>query len=205
MHQTRKELSKHIPLPKKGTKYVARAMSNIKNSVPVLIALRDMLKLAENAREVKALIHQKKIKLNGKLVHDMHQSIQLFNILDAGKQYVLTMLPTKKFSFSHSNSKERACKVVSRRLVSKNKIQLNLHDGTNIIGKESIKINDTIYLNFSNKIISHKPLEKGANIFIIFGKYAGSEGVLHSIKKGFASVKIHKEEIVLPLKNIFVT
>ena len=204
MHQTRKEISRYLPLSRKGTKYVARASSNIMDSVPIVIAVRDMLKLASTSAEVKRMIHNKQLKLNGQIVHDIHQSIKLFNIFEADKSYILTILPTLKFSFEHSSSKDRLCKIVSRRLVSSGKIQLNLHDGTNVIGKENMKKGDTLYLDSSNKVKSHKSIEKGASVFIASGKYAGSTGSLVSHNGSFVIVKLKKEEALLPLKNIFV-
>lgn len=191
-------------MPSKGTKYVARASSNISDSVPVVIAVRDMLKLASTSAEVKRMVHNRQLKINGRTVHDIHQSLNLFSIFEADKKYVLTILPTLKFSFEPSKLNERLCKVVSRRLVSSGKIQLNLHDGTNIIGKENVKKGDSIYLDSSNKVKSHKPLEKGASVFISSGKYAGSSGLVTSYEGSFVNVKLKKEEALLPLKNIFV-
>jgi len=204
MHQTRKEISVHLPIQKKGTKYIARASGNINLSVPVVVAVRDMLKLARTSAEVKSMIHNKKLKLNGQLINDLHQPIQLFNIFEAEQQYTLKMLPTLKFTLSPSNLKERLCKIISRRLVSSNKIQLNLHDGTNVIGKNSMKIGDSVYLDFSNKIKSHTPLEKEASVFIVSGRYAGKSGTVVSHESNFVKVKFAKEAANLPLKSIFV-
>ena len=64
MYQTRSEAIKRLPIPRKGTKYVARALMHKKNSVPVVIAVRDMLKLAKTAKEVKKTIREKMIKIN---------------------------------------------------------------------------------------------------------------------------------------------
>src|SRR3989338_6238831 len=98
MHQTRKGSTTKLPVPRKGTKYLVRASSHVRNSVPVLIAIRDMLKLARNSNEVKGLIHTKSLKINGKMVKDYHESIKLFNILEADKPYVLSILPSGIFS-----------------------------------------------------------------------------------------------------------
>ncbi|MEK6855579.1 MAG: hypothetical protein AABX66_00300 [Nanoarchaeota archaeon] len=204
MHQTRKEISRQLPLQKKGTKYIARATANIKNSVPVVIAVRDMLKLAKTSAEVKSMIHKKQLKLNGKLVHDIHQSIQLFNIFDADQSYILTLLPTKKFSFEATSSKDRLCKIVSRRLVSNGKLQLNLHEGSNILGKDNLNIGDSLYLDFSNKIKSHKSLAKGVPVFISSGKYTGITGTVVSHDSHSVTIKISKGEVVLPVENVFV-
>ena len=53
MYRTRQATPIKIPLPRKGTKYVVRASSHSNDSIPVSIAVRDMLNLAKNAKEVK--------------------------------------------------------------------------------------------------------------------------------------------------------
>ena len=56
MHQTRKEATNKLPVRRKGTKYLARARSHLNDSVPVVIAVRDMLGLAIKSKEVKQMI-----------------------------------------------------------------------------------------------------------------------------------------------------
>ena len=80
MHLIREEVTKKIPIKRKGTKYVARAASHVTNSVPVVIAVRDMLHFARTSAEVKHMIHTKLLKINGRLVRDLNESIKLFNI-----------------------------------------------------------------------------------------------------------------------------
>lgn len=183
MHQTRQEASTKLPIRRKGTKYVARTRGDLKNSVPVVIAIRDILKLARTAKEVHQMIKQKLLKVNGRIVKDLRESIGLFNILEAGKSYTLTLLPTKKFTFEERSLKEgRLCKVVGRRLVSKGKIQINLHDGSNIITKDNIKIGDSIYLDSSGKILKHVSLEKGKGVLVYKGRYIGLSGKINSME-----------------------
>ena len=190
MHLIREEVTKKIPIKRKGTKYVARAASHVTNSVPVVIAVRDMLHFARTSAEVKHMIHTKLLKINGRLVRDLNESIKLFNIFEADKQYVLKLLPTGRFTFVETKDSKRVCKVISKRLLPKSKIQLNLHDGSNVIGKKDISVGDSIYLDFSSKILSHKILEKGAKVFIISGKYTGSEGSISEISGKNVTVKL---------------
>ena len=202
MHQTRQELTRKIPIQRKGTKYVVRALSDVKNSVPVAIAVRDMLKLARTTKEVKKMIHKKVIKLNGRLVRDERESIRLFNVLEIGKSYVLTLLPTEKFALEESKVDSRLCKVTGRKLVKGNQIQLNLHDGTNLVAKDKINVGDSIYLDFSGKIKKHISLEKGREVFIMSGKYVGQSGKISEIKNKIALIKFETGEAELSIAQI---
>jgi small subunit ribosomal protein S4e len=205
MHQTRQESSTKLPIPRKGTKYIARASSHSYDSVPVVIALRDMLNLAKTSKEVEKMIKQKLLKLNGKLVEDLHESIKLFDILEADKSYVLKLLPTRKFFFEESpKASERLCKVMGKKLLKDNKIQLNLHDGSNIIADNKIKIGDSLYLDFSGKMKKHVSLEKGKAVFILTGRYVGLEGKIAEISGKKIIVKFKENEATLPLDSIIV-
>jgi small subunit ribosomal protein S4e len=189
MHQTRKESSIRLPIKRKGTKYLVRPKTHVKNSVPVAIAVREMLGLAQTSKEVKKMIHEKMIKINGKLVEDLHESIKLFNVLEAGKEYRLSILPTGKFVLEPYSLKEgRLCKVTGRSLVSGKKIQIHLHDGTNVIGKESINVNDSVYLDADTKVKKHVALEKGSEVFIIKGRHEGHKGKVNGIEGKFVEV-----------------
>jgi small subunit ribosomal protein S4e len=189
MHQTRFNASLKLPIKRKGTKYLARAISDNDNSVPVIIALRDMLGLAKTSAEVKSMIHRKLIKLNGRLVSESSSSIKLFNILEADKSYTLSLSSTGKFILEESkDTKLRLCKITGKTLIGKGKIQFNLHDGSNLISKEKLAIGDSVYLDMSGKMVKHKALDKGTSALVISGKYMGTNVKVDSVKEGKVSV-----------------
>lgn len=205
MHQTRQEISVRLPIVRKGTKYVVRASSHHRDAVPVLIAVREMLSLAENAKEVKKMIIQKLLKVNWTVVEDYKQSIKLFNILDADKTYRLTLSASGKFMFEENPEKNlRLCKVVNKCLVRGGKVQLNLHDGTNIISKEKINVSDSVYLDEKLNIKKHLPFKEGAKAFIISGKYAGKTGKITSISDNQIKIKLTDNEPTLNKKSIII-
>lgn len=206
MHLKRQEVTTKIPITRKGTTYVARSSSDLNNSVPIVIAVRDMLKLAKNTAEVKKMIHEKKLKINGRIAKDFRESVKLFGIFEADKKYVLTISDVHRFIFEETKSTDRLCKVLGKKLLSKNKIQLNLHDGTNVISKEKIKTNDSLYLSQDNKITKHIPMEKGKNIFVMSGKYLGQEGKIAEIKGRMVTIKLtnREESVTLQDKQIIV-
>ena len=194
MHQTRAEVSRKIPIPRKGTKYVARSFGSLENSVPVVIAVRDMLKLARTAAEVKKMIHKKLLKINGREIKDHREALHLFNILHAGKNYILTFSETGKFILEETSHGESPYKVIGKKMLKNKKIQVNLHDGFNLISDKPISVNDTVYLNSEGKIAKHVTFEKGKNCFIIKGKYLGRKGKILNVENGKAEIKIENAE-----------
>src|SRR3989338_4664319 len=65
-----------------------------------------------------------------------------------------------------------------------NKIQINLHDGSNFISdKKDYKVNDTLVIDLkTKKILKELKFENGSYAFITSGKYSGSSGEIKSIK-----------------------
>jgi small subunit ribosomal protein S4e len=205
MHQTRQATTTKMPIPRKGTKYIARASSHVLESVSVLAALRDILHLAKTMREVRQMIFKKLLKINGREVKDYHESIKLFNILHADKDYVLKLSPVRKFFFEEvKNPNERLCKIVSKKVISGNKIQLNLHDGSNVIADKKFKIGDSLYIDFLGKIKKHISPEKGREVFILSGKYAGQSGKIESVEGRNISVKFKDKSALLELSQAVI-
>ncbi len=205
MHLKRQETSKKLPLTRKGTKFVVRTSSHLNDSVPVLIAIRDMLKLARTAAEVKMMIHNKMLKINGKTVSDFKESIKLMNLFEADKAYILTLLPTGRFVFQETKEKSsRVCKVVSKKILSKGKLQFNLHDGTNIISDKKIEIQDSVILTLDNKLKDVIKLDKGSNVESILGKYVGQKGKVQSMSEKEVSVKFEGKDVltIVPKRSV---
>lgn len=201
MHLKRQQATTKLPIPRKGTAFIARALSNTENSVPVVIAIRDMLKLARTAGEVKKMIKEKLLKINGRPVKDYRESISLFSLFEADKNYILTLLPTGKFIFEESKDNLRLCKVVNKKLLKNNTIQVNLHDGSNLISKDKISVGDSIYLDLQGKIKKHIKLEKGKEAIVISGKYTGLKVKINSTEGKIVEILIEEDEKLTKLND----
>lgn len=206
MHLTRQEVNMKIPIKRKGNKYVARASSDPNNSVSVVLAIRDMLNLARTSAEVKQMIHNKLIKINNRLVSEHNESIKLFSILHADKEYMLTLSPTKRYVFEETKeTKHRICKVMNKTLVGKNLIQLNMHDGSNLLVKNNdIAVGDSVTLDMSGKLVSHKPIKKGAKILVIQGKMLGSQGTIKEVSGKNVEIEFKDSNSKLNRNNVVV-
>jgi small subunit ribosomal protein S4e len=205
-HQNRNQVNKRLPLPRKGTKYVARALSHHTMAVPLVIAVRDMLKLAQTSREVNHLMKQDLLKINGKTPKNIRESIKLFGLLQADKTYQLSLLPTHKFTFVETKETTRPVKVVNKIARQNNKIQVNGHDGSNLLldtkAASSIKTNDTLLLSLDNKLSKHIPLDKAKTGFVFAGKYAGQEGKIKTVEGKKVTLTFNDKEATLLAKQV---
>lgn len=182
MHQKISEMLREWPFPRKGRKYLSIASHEKNNSMSVLFALRDSLKLAKTRREVKRICLDKNVKINGKVRVDIDFPIQRDDILSLEKlrkDYKL-VLKNKKFVFEEvkgKDAKTKISKVIDKRLLKNKIVQINLDDGTNRLIKTKIACGDSILVDLTkNEIIKIIPLTVGSNIEILSGKHIGKTG-----------------------------
>src|SRR3989344_2515467 len=204
MHLKRQQATTRLPVPRKGTKFLVRSMSNPLESVSVAIAIRDVLSLARSIREVKKMIHDKALKLNGKNITDYKQPIYLFNILEADKKYILSLSLSNKFILKEYKDNFRLLKIVGKKIVRNGKIQINFHDGTNILSDKKMSVGDSVYLDFEGKIKEHISMKKGVKVFITSGKYVGHEAKVKEVDHRLVSLEINGKDVNLNEKQVIL-
>jgi len=129
----------------------------------------------------------------------------LFSVLTVGdKNYRLSLLATNKFFFDDAkNPAQRVAKIIGKRIVNGGVVQYSLHDGSTIISKNAMAVNDSIYLDTSQKMLKHVALETGATVFITSGRYVGLSGKITGRKDTQKIiVQIDDKEATLPASNV---
>jgi len=201
MYLKRNKIPKIWPLKRKGTKYLIRPSHGLKKAVPIVVALRNMIKLASRRKEVEKILNDGKVKINGKIVREGKLPLLLFDNLNLEKKSFKLVIKNKKFAFKEVASTEaekKIAKVTGKKLLRGRKIQINLSDGRNYITKEKIKTGDSVIINLKeNKISEILPFKKGCKIMFISGKHIGEEGSVEEIdeKKKIITLKIEEGKI----------
>ncbi len=211
-HLKRQKVPKNWPIARKGTTYVVRPNFNIKGGIPVLIILRDILKVAENRREVKKIIHEKQILLNNKPVRDEKNNVLLFDvirIIPTNKFYRMELSQKGKFKIVEIDIKDsgkKIAKVVNKKVIKGKKTQLNLSDGTNVLSNLKCNIKDSVLINLlERKIETVIPFGEKAKALVLEGKHAGETGIINKIKDKTAEVKIEDKDVEILIKQLMVT
>ena len=218
MHLKRQKVPKHWPLHRKGTKYVVRPGSNMKTGIPVLVILRDMLKIVQNRKEAKKIIHAKAVLLNNKVIRDEKNSVLLFDVITIAypksrKNYELTLSDKGKFDIKELNDNEagqKIVKIVNKKILKGKKVQLNFGDGRNILSDIKCKVNDSVLINFKdNKIEKCLELKERVRVMVIGGKHAGKSGVISKIDQEKRIVELNvgdkdKSKINVLIKHLIV-
>jgi len=160
----------------------------MESGIPLLVVVRDILKIANNAREAKRIINEKNIHIDGVARTDYKHMVGLFDIVSipATNEYYRVLLDTKnKFKlFKEDANAGKLCRINNKTIVRKGAVQLNLHDGTNVLGSNDYKTFDTIILDTKDhKIIKHLGYKAGNLAMIVGGEHSGEIGKIKQIRK----------------------
>jgi small subunit ribosomal protein S4e len=211
-HLKRQEVPKSWPIRRKGTAYVVRPSSDLGKGIPILVVLRDILKVAQNRKEVKMAIYEKQIMLNDRLVTNEKIAMVLFDIITIiplKKSYRLEVGEKGKFELKeikHGENKKVA-KLTDKKILRGKKTQLNLSDGTNFLSEIKCKVNDSLIVNLKDrKVEKCLPFEEKANAIVFEGKHAGEKGIIEKIDntKKIAEVKIDGNKVNILIKQMMV-
>ncbi len=170
-------------------------------SLPLLHILRDLLKIVDTHRETKKLIGLGHVKVDGKIVRDKSFPVGLMDVISIeqlNKRY--RVLPDSHHGLilneiSEEESHFKLCRINNKKTVKGGHIQLNLHDGRNILirvqdpksPKEDVyKRMDVLKITIPEQEIVKIIKFKEDNIAIIMsGKNIGQTGKISSILKRF--------------------
>jgi small subunit ribosomal protein S4e len=216
MHTKRSKMLKTWPVERKGNKkrFVARANHSSKKAITILALMRDVLKLADSRKEVRRIVHQEDVMINGLIRKDETFPVNAFDTisLEKMKKYYRLDIINKKFSLVEIDKKEigeRIFKISGKKILGKDKIQMNLESGTNLIYNKEFNVGDSVIYSCKDKKVSKVvTLKKGCKVEIISGKHAGEKGEVKEIKalkrgKVF-EIKLKDKVVILPYKTLLV-
>lgn len=179
--------------------------------LPLGIVLRDHLKFASTMNEVKKIIDEKEILVDGKRYKDHRAVIGLFDVLSipAIKKHYRVVLDVKGriivLEVPASESAMKVCKIIGKTALPGGKMQFNLHDGNNILAAKQAKVGDSFVVALPSLDVKEVlPLKEGCTIFLARGKHGGEMGVLKEIKGKEARYMTDGQEIETAKEYLFV-
>jgi len=210
-HLKRIATPKSWPLERKMAKFVIRPKSSHKNELclPLGVILRDILGYAKTTTESKKILNNENVLVDGKRRKDLYFGVGLMDVLQIQKTNenyrVLLDNKGKLAIIKEDNPNIKPCKVIGKRILKNGRIQLNLHDGRNLLTKDKVNVGDTIVLQLpEQKLSEYLNLEKGALVYLTGGKHIGETGQVEEIKSNTIAVKIGSEVFETASKLAFV-
>lgn len=215
MHLKRKAAPKSWPILRKEKVFVmvGKSPHKLELSLPLIVIMRDLLKIINNAREMKKIVAEKNILVNGKIIKDVDFRAGLFDriyVKKLEKHFSLYLSEKGKLEVKEigkEKSEFKPCKIINKKILRGKKIQINCSDGRNFLTSNKFKIGDSIIVSLKdNKIIKHLSLEKGNFALIIKGKHKGTCGKIEAVddEKNTATIISKDKKITVPRKNLFV-
>jgi small subunit ribosomal protein S4e len=184
-------------------------------SMPAAIVLRDMLKVCDTAKEAKRIVGNREILVDGKPLRSPKMPIGLMDVLTIPKTNMnYRMLLTDKgklalVEISEAEAKWKLCMLKNKTTVRMGKIQLNLHDGRNIVlDKDEYKTGDVLKIDLNGQKISGMyPLAPGSLAMIFEGPHAGKTAIVSEciMRRGSAANVVRFEDGTETVRdNVFV-
>ncbi len=150
-------------------------------SVPLLIVLRDMLRVGYNRREVKEILNSRVVKIDGRVITDIKFPVGFMDVISIDtldKHYRALYDINGKLRVVEIPKEHATWKLVridNKTMVRGGKLQLNLHDGRNVlVDEDRYSTGDVLKINVpSQEIVAHYPLAPGSVAMVIGGKHRG--------------------------------
>jgi small subunit ribosomal protein S4e len=220
-HLKRFKAPKNWSIHRKEKKWAVKpspGSHSIKNSLSLLFVIRDILKLADNAREAKRIINTGNILVDGRVIKDYKFPVGFMDVIQIPKtESVYRVLPDLKGRLTlhpivSENASFKITKVLNKTILKKGLNQINLHDGRNITSTEDVSVNDVIKLQIPEQEIQEiYKFEEGSIVLVTAGKHTGEIGVIKDIitnkssNKNTVIVENDKKKEFLTLKDyVFV-
>lgn len=203
-HLKRTSAPKYWLIHRKEKKFVVKPSSGphpILNCIPLVVVLRDILHFADNAREVKRILHAGDIKVDGVVRKDHKFPLGLMDVLEIPKMnqaYRIIPAPKKGLILHPIEEEEigyKLCRIENKTVVKKGHIQLNLHDGRNLVMRikdptiaeeDSFNTKDVLKISIpSQEILEHIKFDENVYSIVIAGRNFGLTGRITKIEKRF--------------------
>jgi len=168
------------------------------NALPAGVWLRDHMKFARTKKEAKQILRQRDMIVNGRPCRHFDMGIGIFDIIalpKINKYYRIVRDRSgrhKSVEITEEASQSRLAKITNKTLLKGGKVQLNLRDGSNLIGDNTYKSRDSIEVSLKEgefgKILDHFPFAVGNVAMAVDGRHSGSVGKIKEVIPVFGSV-----------------
>jgi small subunit ribosomal protein S4e len=196
---------------KKGDTWVPKPIAGkhgADRSIPLGLILRDYLSIVDTMGEAKRVIGNREIHVDGRVASSHKTPVGLMDIVSIPKmeknyrvvidyhgRVVLGEIPANQAAW-------KFCRVQNKTVVKGGKLQLNLHDGRNVLVKESnFKTGDVVKVSLPDQqVVGHYAFGEGMTVLLTGGSHIGhfaKVGAVEQIRSpspNLVSVKAGSEE-----------
>ncbi|WNY26395.1 30S ribosomal protein S4e [Methanolapillus ohkumae] len=192
MHQKRMSMPTSWKVPKKTNKWITATSPGPHNkdaSLPLVVILRDLLKVVDTSKEATRILQEKQVLVDGIVRKNLKFPVGIFDVVSipANNQYYRMLQDNKGRLYLNPIDADRAqwkiCRINGKTTLRGGKVQLNLHDGTNILASNAYKTKDTLKISLPDKqVLARFEYKIGNTVMITGGQHSGVVGQIKEIE-----------------------
>ena len=200
-HLKRVAMPKTWNLPRRDTVYIERPYpggASLEFTMSLGLVLRELIKCAKTSKEVKRILQEKEVTLNGARRYDPKSPVCLMDVIgikETQEAYRLVLDAKGRLTTLEVPTKERELvpsKLSGKTITKKGLSQLNFFNGRNILVKDAKKyaVGDTLVLGAKNEIKEHLPLTEGTLVCLLGGSHKGQIVRITEIKGAIITIEL---------------
>lgn len=190
------------PIHRKEFKWVVKPKPGphpIRQALPLLLVVRDVLGLAKTKKEARSLIAEGQVEVDGRIRREEKFPVGLMDLVripSAKKTYRMITTQEKGLTLHPVKAEEstfKLCRIENKNIIKDGHIQLNLHDGRNILlkVKDPRKSTEDTYTTSgvlkikvpNQEIIDYIKMGEGVFTIVTGGKNIGRYGKIVKLEQ----------------------
>jgi small subunit ribosomal protein S4e len=203
------------PLPRKTSIWVAKAAPGahaLELCMPLVVVIRDILGYAKSTREVRHILHNDLVSIDGRICKDSRRGVGFMDVLTLGEENYRCIVDRKGILRYRQISKKEAgtkvCRINGKTTIKGGKTQLHLHDGRNILTDDAGEYNtgDSLVLALpSQEIKEHIRFSDGIKCYLTGGAHVGefAEVSEYIVKRSSMPNEVQFADFGTVMSNVF--
>ena len=214
-HMKRLAMPRSWPLPRKTSIWVTKAAPGahaLELCMPLVVVIRDILGYAKSTREVRHILHNDLVSIDGRICKDSRRGVGFMDVLTLGEENYRCIVDRKGILRYRQISKKEAgtkvCRINGKTTIKGGKTQLHLHDGRNILTDDAAEYNtgDSLVLALpSQEIKEHIRFSDGIKCYLTGGAHVGefAEVSEYIVKRSSMPNEVQFAEFGTVMSNVF--
>jgi len=214
-HMKRLAMPRSWPLPRKTSIWVTKAAPGahtLELCMPVVVVIRDILGYAKSTREVRHILHNNLVSIDGRICKDSRRGVGFMDVLTLGDENYRCIVDQKGIlryrQISKKEAETKVCRINGKTTVKGGKTQLHLHDGRNILTDDAGEYNtgDSLVLALpSQEIKEHIRFSDGIKCYLTGGAHVGefAEVSEYTVKRSSMPNEVQFADFGTVMSNVF--
>ena len=214
-HMKRLAMPRSWPLPRKTSIWVTKAAPGahtLELCMPVVVVIRDILGYAKSTREVRHILHNNLVSIDGRICKDPRRGVGFMDVLTLGEENYRCIVDQKGIlryrQISKKEAETKVCRINGKTTIKGGKTQLHLHDGRNILTDDAGEFNtgDSLVLALpSQEIKEHIRFSDGIKCYLTGGAHVGefAEVSEYIVKRSSMPNEVQFADFGTVISNVF--